>query len=93
MVSALWFIFAVAKHKPLIAVILYKCTWLESWGSGVVRMVDACQMQGVPEPYYEERPGGIAIIFCRKTEYVNTCGCAAGWSWLRPRRAMPPTGS
>ena len=34
--------------NPLIAVILYKCTWLESWGSGVVRMVDACQMQGVP---------------------------------------------
>ena len=33
--------------NPLIAVILYKCTWLESWGSGVVRMVDACQMQGV----------------------------------------------
>ena len=34
--------------NPLIAVILYKYTWLESWGSGVVRMVDACQMQGVP---------------------------------------------
>ena len=34
--------------NPLIAVILYKCTWLESWGSGVVRKVYACQMQGVP---------------------------------------------
>ena len=64
--------------NPLIAVILYKCTWLESWGSGVVRMVDACQMQGVPKPYYEERPDGIAIIIRRKTEYVNKSGNSDG---------------
>ncbi|MBR3488440.1 MAG: hypothetical protein IKH33_03895 [Bacteroidales bacterium] len=77
----------------MIAVILYKCTWLESWGSGVVRKVYACQMQGLPEPYYEERPGGIAILFRHRLEYANTNGCTASWSWLRPRRAMPPTGS
>ena len=62
----------------MIAVILYKCTWLESWGSGVVRMVNACKMQGVPEPYYEIRPGGIAIIFRRKTVRVNTSGDSNG---------------
>ena len=60
--------------NPLMAETLYKCTWLESWGSGVVRMVNACQMQGVPEPYYEVRPGGIVIIFRRKADYVNTGG-------------------
>ena len=40
----------------------------------MVRMVNACQMQGVPEPYYEVRPGGIVIIFRRKADYVNTGG-------------------
>lgn len=64
--------------NPLIAETLYKCTWLESWGSGVVRMVNACKMQGVPEPYYEIRPGGIAIIFRRKTVRVNTSGDSNG---------------
>ena len=49
-------------------------------GSGVARMVIACQMLGVPEPYYEVRPGGIAIIFRRKTEYVNTDGESDGES-------------
>jgi len=31
-------------------------------GAGVIRMVNACQLQGVPKPYYEERPGGIASV-------------------------------
>lgn len=50
------------------ASVLYKTTWLESWGSGVKRMVDACREQGVPEPYYEIRPGGVAIIFTLATQ-------------------------
>ncbi|MCD8296734.1 MAG: hypothetical protein LUC88_04085 [Prevotella sp.] len=40
-------------YNPLIASVLYKTTWLESWGSGIKRIMDACQAQNVPEPYYE----------------------------------------
>ena len=66
------------QFNPLNAETLYKCTWLESWRLGVVRIVNACQIQGVPEPYYEVRPGGIAIIIRRKTEYVNKSGDSDG---------------
>ena len=54
--------------NPLIAETLYKSTWLESWGSGVGRMIAECRKHGVPEPIYEVRPGGIAIIFKRQQE-------------------------
>lgn len=50
-----------------IAETLYKCTWLESWGSGVGRMTDACRSHGIDEPFYELRPGGVAIVFKRKS--------------------------
>jgi len=53
--------------NPLIAETLYKCTWLESWGSGVCRMTDACRSHGLDEPFYELRPGGVAIVFKRKS--------------------------
>ena len=43
--------------------VLYKTTWLESWGSGVARMVQACKAKNIPEPYYEVRPVGVAIVF------------------------------
>ena len=48
MVSALWFIFAVAKHKPFDCCNIIQMYLVGKLGSGVVRMVDACQMQGVP---------------------------------------------
>ena len=51
--------------NPLIAETLYKCTWLESWGSGVGRMRDACLKQQLVAPFYELRPSGIAIVFKR----------------------------
>lgn len=76
--------------NPLIAEVLYKCTWLESWGSGVARMLDACKKQGIPEPYYEVRPGGIAIVFNRRIQngdiYVNSNGDTNGEIQLSDRQ-------
>lgn len=46
---------------------LFKSSFLESWGSGVRRMVDACRAQGVAEPDYEESAGFVRIVF-RTTE-------------------------
>ena len=39
-----------ARSLSEIAEVLFKSSFLESWGSGVGRMVDACRAQGVPEP-------------------------------------------
>ena len=39
-------------YNPVMAGVLYRTAWLESWGSGVTRMVDACKDKNLPEPYY-----------------------------------------
>jgi len=62
-VSALWFIFAVAKQKPFDCCNIIQLYLVGKFGgAGVIRMVNAYQLQGVPEPKDEERPGGIASV-------------------------------
>ena len=54
-------------RNPLIANVLYLSTYLEKWGSGVARIIEACKEQGIPEPTYEDRGGFIHIVFKRKS--------------------------
>ncbi len=61
-------------YNPLIAEVLYRSSFLESWGSGVSRMVDACKAQGVPEPEYEVNGGFVSIVFRRATEKTTDEG-------------------
>ena len=39
-------------QNPIIAETLFKTGFLESWGTGVQRMMDACKSVGLPEPEY-----------------------------------------
>lgn len=50
---------------------MFKTTYLDSWGSGVKRMVDACTEAKVPRPRYELRPGGVVIVFDRPNRAVS----------------------
>lgn len=51
--------------NPDIADVLFLTTYLDSWGSGVKRILDACAEDGVPAPHYEIRPGCVVIVFPR----------------------------
>ena len=77
-------------YNPLIAEVLFKSSFLESWGSGVGRMVDACRSQGVPEPEYEVAGGFVRIVFRRavakiteKVDDSNLDGKELARSWQR----------
>lgn len=48
-----------------IAEILYKSTYLESWGSGVKRIIDACREQGVEEPDWRWDGSFVIVTFKR----------------------------
>ena len=61
-------------YNPLIAEVLYRSSFLESWGSGVGRMVDACRAQGLPEPEYEVNGGFVTIVFRRPARTVTVRG-------------------
>ena len=49
---------------------LYKTSYLESWGSGVKRIIDACRKQNVPDPEWSVRGGFVTVTF-RKKDHIN----------------------
>lgn len=55
-------------YNPLIADVLYKTSYLESWGSGVKRIVEACRKQNIPDPEWSLRGGFVTVTFRRSTQ-------------------------
>lgn len=55
-----------------IAEALYKSTYLESWGSGAKRIMDACREQGVEEPSWRWDGGFIIVTFKRPKHDLST---------------------
>lgn len=54
-----------------IAEALYKSTYLESWGSGAKRIMDACREQGVEEPTWRWDGGFVIVTFKRPNRPNN----------------------
>jgi ATP-dependent DNA helicase RecG len=57
-----------SKHpsKPRnknIAEIFFKAGYIEAWGRGITKMIEACAAAGLPEPLIEELAGGIQVTF------------------------------
>ena len=54
-------------QNPTIADVLFKTTFLENWGSGVSRMVDACKKANLPEPEFNQNAAFVWVTFKRVT--------------------------
>lgn len=52
-------------YNPIIADVLFRTTFLENWGSGAGRIIEACKTQGVPEPQWSINGGFVVITFPR----------------------------
>ena len=52
-------------YNPLIADVLFKTSFLENWGSGVHRIVEACRKQNVPDPEWSMSGGFVTVTFWR----------------------------
>lgn len=48
-----------------IANVFFKAGYIESWGRGTNKIIDACKEAGLPEPVIEEEQGGISITFLK----------------------------
>jgi ATP-dependent DNA helicase RecG len=55
----------------MIAEALYKSTFLESWGSGAKRIMDACKEQGIDEPSWRCEGGFVLVTFKRPSYELN----------------------
>ncbi|RYD74032.1 MAG: transcriptional regulator [Sphingobacteriales bacterium] len=71
-----------SKHpsKPRnknIAETFFKAGFIEAWGRGIAKMIDACKEAGLPEPLIEELAGGIQVTFQKDIyteDYLNQKG-------------------
>ena len=54
-------------QNPTIADVLFKTTFLENWGSGVGRMVEACKTANLPEPEFNQNAAFVWVTFKRTT--------------------------
>ena len=62
-------------HNLKVAEALYRMTYLENWGSGAKRIMDACEAQGVEAPTWRSDGGFVTITFKRpdlKTSVTET---------------------
>jgi ATP-dependent DNA helicase RecG len=60
-----------------IADIFFKAGYIEAWGRGISKIMDACKAAGLPEPDFVEHPGGIQTIFLKDIyteEYLKSLG-------------------
>ena len=52
--------------NPDIAKAFFRAGYIETWGRGTVNMVDYCTQAGLPEPTFEGKWGGLAVIFTKQ---------------------------
>lgn len=58
-------------YNSTIAQVLYRSTFLESWGSGIHRIIEACQEQGLEEPTWRCDGAFVYVTFKRHTETTS----------------------
>jgi ATP-dependent DNA helicase RecG len=57
-------------RNELIAKIFYLRGFIETWGTGTIRMIDFCKEDGIPSPKFTERTSGFLVTF----KFSNSIG-------------------
>lgn len=66
-------------YNVKMAEVLYRSMWLENWGSGAKRIIEACQEQGVEEPTWRWDGAFVYVTFKRPAKQdSNTDQVSAG---------------
>ena len=53
---------SIPRNKK-IAELFYKVGLIENWGTGFIRMINYCKLNGNPRPVFEEKSGAFVITF------------------------------
>jgi len=56
---------AFEPRNELLAGIFFKAGYIEAWGRGTVKIIEACRKGNLPEPEFSELTGGFLISFTR----------------------------
>jgi ATP-dependent DNA helicase RecG len=58
-------------RNPMLAEIIYFTRLIERWGTGTIRMRDACRIDGVPDPEFTAAPFAFTVTFRRLANSTN----------------------
>jgi ATP-dependent DNA helicase RecG len=67
--------------------VLFKTTFLENWGTGLNRIVEACVRQNLPEPEWRMQQGFVIVIFKRPPYGAEPGTCAPSTPQVPPKYA------
>ena len=59
-------------YNVKMAEVLYRSMWLENWGSGAKRIIEACQEQGVEEPSWRWDGAFVYVTFKRPAKHRSS---------------------
>jgi ATP-dependent DNA helicase RecG len=59
-------------RNPKIAEACFKAGYIDTWGRGTLKIINACKEAGLTEPMLEETNGGIAITLFKKADGKNS---------------------
>lgn len=62
---------ASRPRNPIIAEVCFKGGYIDSWGSGTLKIINSCLDAGLPEPEIKEQDGGIMVMLF-KDKYQQT---------------------
>lgn len=78
-------------HNLKVAEALYRMTYLENWGSGAKRIMDACKEQGVEAPTWRSDGGFVTITFKRPIVEKSDTEQREASTKYRPSTDQAPT--
>jgi len=52
-------------RNPVIADVCFKGGYIDAWGRGILKMINACKQAGLPEPEIKEQDGGLLVILLK----------------------------
>jgi len=68
-------------RNPLVASVCFKGGYIDAWGRGIKKIIDACKEEGFPEPEFEETCGGLSVtLFARGDKTPQKVGVKSGVS-------------
>lgn len=59
---------ASKPRNPVIADVCFKGGFIDAWGRGTIKIIDACKEVNLPEPELKERDGGFVVMLLKNTE-------------------------
>lgn len=59
-------------RNPKIAKVCFMAGYIDTWGRGTLKILDACKKAGLPEPDIKETNGGIAVTLYMKKDDITS---------------------